>query len=239
MTEAPPPELHVLDDPARAAAELLLDAARKGGHLVLAGGSTPRAAYERLAGEDLGGATLWFGDERCVAMTDERSNYGMVRGALLDRLAGEPRAVHRIAGEDGPEAAADAYERELRDAFAGGPPAFDLVLLGLGPDAHTASLFPGQDTLRERERLAVGVAEAGLEPFVPRVTLTLPALGAARRVVVLVSGEGKADAVRRAFGPDRTPSLDAPASLLTGRVTVLLDAAAAAHVDAQPEEPHP
>jgi 6-phosphogluconolactonase len=227
---APPaPELRVLDDPAAAAADRLLAAARNGGHIVLAGGSTPRAAYARLAGEDLGGATLWFGDERCVPIGDERSNFGMVRAVLLDRLAGEPRAVHRIRGEDGPQPAAEAYEADLRAAF-GPTPAFDLVLLGLGPDAHIASLFPGAPALRERRRAVVGVEEAGLEPLVPRVTLTLPALEGAGEVLFLVCGAEKASAVRRAFGPDRSPSPNVPASLLGGPATVLLDPAAAAEV---------
>jgi 6-phosphogluconolactonase len=231
MTPAAEADLRIVDDPAGALAERILAAARAGGHIVLTGGSTPKAAYERLAGEDLGGATLWFSDERCVEIGDERSNYGMVRAALLDRLSGEPRAVHRMRGEEGPEAGAEAYEAELREAF-GERPAFDLVVLGLGPDAHLASLFPGHPELRERERLVVGVPEAGHEPFVPRISLTLPALEATPEIIFLVTGAGKAEAVRRAFGPDAAPSLDAPASLLAHPVTVLLDRPAAAEVPA-------
>ncbi len=169
-------ELHVSDDPAGACAELLYGAAVAGGHVVLAGGGTPRAAYEAAAarGGDWGGATIWFGDERCVPADDERSNFGMVKTSLLDRLSGSGPTVHRMRGELGPDAAASSYERELDDA---GRPEFDLVLLGLGPDGHTASLFPRQQTLAVRERLVIGVPEAGHEPFVPRITMTFTALG--------------------------------------------------------------
>jgi 6-phosphogluconolactonase len=228
-------ELEIVQDPAGACTALMVSAAIGGGEVVLAGGSTPKAAYEgfvqavRAVGLDLRRTTFWIGDERCVQPDDERSNYRMIKESLLDPLAGltEP-AVHRIRGELGPEDAADDYERELR---AAGPPEFDLVLLGIGPDGHTASLFPGQSSVSERSRLAVGVPEAGLEPFVPRVSLTLPALAASRRVVVLASGEGKADALARAFGPGSRADPEIPASMLVGeakRVTVLVDQAAAA-----------
>ncbi len=221
-------KLELVDDPAAACAELMLGAARGGGEIVVAGGSTPKAAYERAAAhpDAFEGTRLWFGDERCVDPGDERSNYLMVKRALLDVL-GSRAVVHRIEGERGAHDAADAYETLLRSA---GPPRFDLVLLGLGPDGHTASLFPDQPSLSERSRLVVGVPEAGLEPFVPRVTFTLPALAAARRVVFLVAGSSKADAVAAAFGPDAVPDPHVPSSLLpalAGEVTVLLDRPAA------------
>lgn len=220
----------VSGDPAAACAELLVHAAAAGGQIVLTGGSTPRAAYEQAATppDVWERATLWFGDERCVPPSDDRSNFRMAHEALLSRVT--PHSVHRIQGELGPAAAADAYERELRVA---GPPAFDLLLLGLGPDGHLASLFPGQETLSERSRLVVGVPEAELEPFVPRVSLTLPALASAKRIVFLVSGASKADAVAAAFGPDAKPDPKVPASLLpplADEVTVLLDESAAAEV---------
>ena len=220
----------VLDDPAAAAAERIALAASAGGHVALAGGSTPRAAYERLAGMDVDWSrcTLWFGDERCVPADDERSNYGMVRAALLDRLDGDGPAVRRMAGELGPERGAEAYTHELESQFGPGMPALDLVLLGIGPDAHCASLFPGQPALDERERPVVGVAHAGLPPFVARITLTLPAINAAREVVFLVAGAAKADAAARAFGAPPDPT--APASLVaptSGSLTVLLDREAA------------
>jgi 6-phosphogluconolactonase len=220
----------VRDDVAAACAELLVDAALAGGHIVLTGGSTPRSAYEQAAErpEVWEGATLWFGDERCVPPDDERSNFGMANEALIAHV--RSRAVHRIQGELGHSEAADAYEHELREA---GPPTFELLLLGLGPDGHLASLFPGQETLSERSRLVVGVPEAGLEPFVPRVSLTLPALASAKRIVFLVSGESKASAVAAAFGPDAKPDPSVPASLLpplVQEVSVLLDPAAASEV---------
>ena len=230
-------EIEVVDDPARSCSAMLLSAMLGGGDVVLTGGSTPRPAYEELAravrsvGHDLRNTTLWFSDERCVAPDDELSNYRLVKQALLDPLADLPRpAVRRMRGELGPDEAAEAYERELEEA---GEPEFSLVLLGLGPDAHLASMFPDQASLSERSRLVVGVEEAGLEPFVPRVTLTLPALANAERVVFLVTGAGKADAVAAAFGPDATPDPHLPSSMLVPlakELTVVLDAAAAARL---------
>ena len=227
-------EVEVVDDPARACSALLLSAMLGGGDVVVTGGDTPRPAYEELAkaarevGNDLRETTLWFSDERCVPPDNELSNYRLVKQALLDPLADMPRpAVRRIRGELGPSEAAEAYERELDEA---GEPEFALVLLGLGPDGHLASMFPDQASLSERSRLVAGVEEAGLEPFVPRVTLTLPALANAERVVFLVSGEGKADAVAAAFGPDAEPDPHVPASMLVPlakKLTVLLDPAAA------------
>jgi 6-phosphogluconolactonase len=225
-----PAEVRVLDDPSQAAADLLARHVAARHHIALTGGSTPRAAYERAAAMDVdwGGATLWFGDERCVAPDDERSNFAMAKAALLDRIDGPAPAVERIAGEQGPEAGADDYEARLRETFGEGTPSLDLVLLGLGSDGHCASLFPGKPEVEVSDRLVVGVPEAGLEPFVPRVSFTLPLIDAAQEIVFLVSGAGKADAVARAFGgaPDpATPaSLVAPAS---GSLTVLLDPAAA------------
>ncbi len=230
------PEITVIDDPAHVAADRLSAAAAAAGHIALAGGSTPRAAYERAA--DLAGdwsdATLWFGDERCVAPDHEHSNYLMAKRVLLDRLPGGVPDVRRIEGERGPHEAADLYDEALSDAFGGGMPVLDLVLLGLGPDAHTASLFPRDAALNETDRLAVGVENPGMAPLVPRVTMTLPVLSAAREVVFLVSGEDKADAVRRAFAGVADP--DAPASLVRsgeGSLTVLLDPPAAAELPEQ------
>lgn len=226
--------MRVLDDPAAAAADVLIDAAAGAGQIALAGGSTPRAAYLRAAGAevDWSRAVLWFGDDRCVPPDHEHSNYRMVRESLLDRLAGEPPVVRRIEGELGPGEAAERYEAELRAAFGAGLPELDLVLLGIGPDAHTASLFPGDAALDERERLAVGVETPGMAPFVPRVTLTLPVLNGARRVVFLVEGEDKAEAVARAF--DGRPDPGAPASLVqpeSGALELLVDPAAASALE--------
>ena len=228
-------EIEVVESPARACAAMLVGAAAGDGQIVLAGGSTPRAAYAEfvktaLAVElPLTQTTVWFGDERCVPPDDDRSNYKMAKEALLDPLGDSaPQRVFRIRGELGADAAAEDYERELREA---GPPEFDLLLLGIGPDAHTLSLFPDQETLSERSRLVVPVPEAGHEPFVPRVSLSLPALALARHVVFLISGASKVDAVAAAFGKNAGPSPHAPASMVgehAERVTVLLDPQAAA-----------
>jgi 6-phosphogluconolactonase len=225
-------ELRVVEDPAATCAELLVDVAAAGGQIVLAGGSTPRAAYERAAsaGTPWSRATVWFGDERCVPPDDDRSNYAMAKATLLDPLGAAGPAVKRIRGELGPSAAAAEYEEELRAAET---PRLDLLLLGLGPDGHTASLFPDQEALAERSKLVVGVEQPGREPLVSRVTLTLPALASARRIVFLVTGAEKANAVAAAFGPGAKPEPHVPASLLpplTDAITVLLDAPAAGAV---------
>lgn len=220
----------ILEDPSGATAERIAAVAGAGGHIALTGGSTPRAAYERVAEMDLdwSAATLWFGDERCVAPDDPLSNYGMAKSALFDRLSGPQPVVHRMEGERGSHEGAESYERVLRQAL-GERPRLDLVLLGLGSDAHCASLFPNAPALDERRRLAVGVEVAGLAPYVPRVTLTLPVLNAARAVIFLVAGADKAAAVARAFGGEPDPA--APASLVApadGTLTLLMDADAAA-----------
>jgi 6-phosphogluconolactonase len=227
-------EIEILDDPARACAAMLVGIAAGGGDIVLTGGSTPRAAYRefveaiRTVGIDVSGCVMWFGDERCVPPEDERSNYRMVRESLLGPLGefGGVPTVHRIRGELGPQAGAEAYERKLREA---GSPRFDVVLLGIGPDGHLASMFPDQESLSERSRLVVGVPEAGLQPYVPRVTMTFPALVNTRQIAFLATGASKAEAVAAAFGPDAKPDPHVPTSLLASyarevkEVKVLLD----------------
>lgn len=231
--------IEIVEDPAAQAAERIAAAVGRGGHVALAGGSTPRRAYERLAAMELdwSGVELWLGDDRCVAPDHEHSNYRMVTEALVDRIpAGRgPRAWHRVPSELGPEPAADAFEEMLRTQFGAHAriPAFDLILLGIGPDAHTASLFPGAPQLAERNRWAVGVDAPGMAPLVARVTLTLPVLDGGREVLFLISGADKADAVARAFGDG--PGPDAPASLVRpprGALTVLLDGPAAMRLGA-------
>lgn len=223
-------ELVVVDDEQALAAvvsERLARAAREGGNVVLTGGTTPELAYREAArrAPDWSNVDVWWGDERCVPPDDERSNYGMAKRALLDRLEHGPRAVHRIKGELGKERAAAEYERELDDAR------LDLVLLGLGPDGHVASLFPNAPTLLQQGNVLP--AEAGLEPFVDRVTLSLPTLRSAGEILFAVGGGAKADAAARAFAGK--PSPGTPASLVRaedGRTVAILDRAAAAKLEA-------
>jgi 6-phosphogluconolactonase len=215
-------DLQVTDDPAAVAVDLLVGG---GGHLCITGGSTPKVAYERAAAarDDWSGVDFWFTDERCVPPDHEHSNFRMADEALLAGASGA--AVHRMKGELGPSEGAAAYEREYE---AAGEPVFELILLGLGPDAHTCSLFPNDDALGERDRPVVGVETPGMAPLVSRITLTLSVVNASRRIVFLITGADKADAVARAFaGP---PDVSAPASLVDGEVTVLLDEAAAARL---------
>ncbi len=223
-------ELRIVDDAAaaaEAAARVIADAAHAGGHLGLSGGSGPRSAYERAAilQPDWSRVELWWIDERCVPPADGRSNYRLIRESLLDGLARPPQAVHRVRGELPPAEAADDYDAALEGVT------LVLALMGIGPDGHTASLFPDAPTLSETDRRAVA-AEAGLEPFVPRVTMTRPTLAAAETMVYLVTGEGKADAVARTFG--QPPSPATPASLVRGRATIaILDSAAASRLEAK------
>jgi 6-phosphogluconolactonase len=227
------PQIEILDDPSAAVADMMVQAAADGRHIVFTGGSTPRIAYEKAAalGADWSRTTFWFGDERCVPPDHEQSNFAMANKALLEHI--DPGAVHRMQGELGPDAGAEDYEGQLRAVFGeDGVPRLDLILLGLGPDAHCASLFPGDSALGVTDKLVTGVEVPGMAPLVSRITFTLPLLNAGREVVFLVSGEDKAEAVARAFGGLR-PGPDAPASLVrppSGSLRVLLDQAAAKHL---------
>jgi 6-phosphogluconolactonase len=189
-------------------------------HVALAGGETPRAVYELLAPAGWDGVELWFGDERCVAPDDPDANYRMV----VESLRAPGAIIHRIAGELGAERAAAAYDALLRERIPGDPPVLDVALLGIGPDGHTASLFPGNPALDARGVACVGVHNAP-KPPPDRVTLTLEVLRAARRCVLLASGESKAEAIRAALaGAD--PRV--PASLLdAANLQLLVDHAAA------------
>ncbi|CAN5240453.1 6-phosphogluconolactonase [soil metagenome] len=223
-------ELVIVDDEqeaAAAAAECLTRAAREGGNVVLTGGRTPEEAYKEAVKlePDWSKVELWWSDERCVPPEHELSNYGMAKRALLDRLERGPAAVHRIRGELGKEEAAADYDLEVDDH------PLDLLLLGIGPDGHVASLFPNAPTLQARARVVP--AESGLEPFVDRATMTLPTLQAGREILFLVTGRSKADAARRAFAEE--PSPETPASLVrarNGNTTAILDRAAAAKLRA-------
>jgi 6-phosphogluconolactonase len=195
----------------------------RGGHVALSGGSTPGPAYELAAAlqPDWSRSQLWFADERCVALDDERSNYRLVRERLLDRLEGRPAAEHRVRGELPPEEAAELYDSELRGVT------LDFALLGIGPDGHTASLFPADPALEQQERRAVAVHR----PDADRVTMTIPVLRDAATVVFLVVGRDKAPAVARALGDITDPAT--PASLVRserGTTYGFLDRAAAAEL---------
>jgi len=217
-------QVTVLRNPEQASAHAagrMAAAVAAGGHLALAGGGTPRRAYELLAQRtDVPWVEvdLWFGDERCVPPDDPESNYHMVAGSLLP--GARDARVHRVRGEDDPDAAAAAYGQQIAGVV------LDLALLGLGEDAHTASLFPDSPALAERMRLAVPVTAT--KPPPRRITLTYPVFEAARAVVVLAVGEGKADAVARTLA-GRDPHY--PASLLPDAATELVvDVAAAAQL---------
>ncbi len=211
---------------AQATAELVAGALQTGArHIVLAGGSTPMAAYGLLDDMDLDwdGVHLWYGDERCVPFDHPDSNHGAVSAELL-----APGATwHPMPGDLGPEAGAAAYARELQEHGPEGG-AFDLVLNGMGPDGHTASLFPDHPVL-DAEGTTAGVEDSP-KPPPERITLTLGALNAGRRLVLLVTGAGKAEALARVLdGPDRAT----PSSLLArDRLLVLADAAALGEEDA-------
>lgn len=234
-------KLEVLDNPltvARAAAEQFAAAASRvlGDHerftVALAGGSTPRAMYEILATSfrdriEWSRIDIFFGDERCVPPDHKDSNYRMAREALLDHVPLGADRVHRMAGERDPAEAARAYEQIVRRVLGTShePPRLDLVLLGMGPDGHTASLFPGTKALEEKHRLVV-------ENFVPkldawRITMTAPLLSAAAEVIVITAGEEKAEALALAL---EAPEGTVPIQLVrpvSGQMTWIVDRAAA------------
>jgi 6-phosphogluconolactonase len=205
-------------------------------HLALSGGGTPARTYELLGPEieSWDRIEVWFADERCVGPEDEQSNYRLAQETLLSGAAQlNVERVHRMEGELGPERGARAYELQLRehvpaDADASGPsedlPALDLIVLGVGPDGHVASLFPGAPSLdADARQLCLGVHDSP-KPPPERITLTLPVLHAARRCLLLATGAGKADAVNAMLAE---PSRHVPASLLRReRLSVIVDDAA-------------
>lgn len=213
------------EDAARQTAELLAAAAERGGHVALSGGHTPRRAYE-LAAElrpDWSSVDVWLGDERCVPADDDRANVRLVHESLVARAVTRP-TLHPVDTSLPPGRAAVAYHDELDGVV------LDLALQGIGPDGHTASLYPDEPSLDETDARAVA-APARLEPWVDRVTMTVPMLCAASEVVYLVVGADKAEAARRAFV--EPPSRATPASLVrstSGRTVVILDRAAAQQV---------
>ncbi|MHB1950507.1 MAG: 6-phosphogluconolactonase [Acidiferrobacteraceae bacterium] len=203
---------------------------------VLSGGSTPGPVYREIAqhrarGVDWQRLHVFWGDERCVAPDDPRSNFGSAKSLLLDHLPVPLSGIHRIRGEDDPARAAADYEREVESLRAGRPdePLFDLVLLGLGADGHTASLFPGSPAIHEPDRGVVAVRGPAGDLW--RVTLTPRLLSDAREVIFLVAGASKADAVGAMFSAPGGGTPDLPAQRICppqGQVKWFLDRAAAA-----------
>ncbi|NEU13372.1 6-phosphogluconolactonase [Methylobacterium sp. BTF04] len=226
------------DAVARAAAERLVALCESAPNeriaVCLSGGSTPKRLYALLAGSDYGPALPWarlhwfFGDDRMVAWDDAASNVHMARDAFTGAPIPEGH-LHGMPTTGTPEAGAAAYARTLRDFYGAdildpARPLFDLVLLGLGEDGHTASLFPGKPASDAAAAWVAPVPEAGLAPFVPRITLTFPALASSRESLFLVTGAGKQDPLTRlARGED----LPAGRATSVGRMLWLVDQAAA------------
>lgn len=212
--------------------------------IALAGGSTPRAVYRLLAEDPYMDFQRWqvfWSDERCVPPTSAESNYRMAKEELLDRLAEPPALVFRMAGEGDSDAAALAYERAIRElvppnpsAGTGDTPRFDLILLGMGADGHTASLFPGTPALHERTRLVVAnPAPTGQM----RLTFTYPLINAARRVLILVSGAEKAATLRAVLKGPHDP-MHYPVQgvqLVRGNLTWLVDRGAYREIEPESE----
>lgn len=222
---------------ARAVAGAVVESAFRAVHdhgnfrLVLAGGRTPRAVYELLSGElrdevDWRRVTLFFGDERCVPPESDSSNYRMVKETLVTPLKLPSSAVRRMAGEVAPDNAAAEYDVELRRAIEDRQPAFDLVLLGMGPEGHTASLFPGSAAIDERHRTCVHVTAPATPP--ERLTMTPVALASTRQILFMVTGEDKADALAAVFKGDSQLPAAVVSRLAPARF--LVDEAAASRV---------
>nr|BBH94998.1 6-phosphogluconolactonase [Thermogemmatispora argillosa] len=210
--------------------------------LALAGGSTPRKLYSLLASDpyrsqiDWTRVEIFWSDERCVPPNDPESNYHMAHEVMLSKLSIPATNIHRMPAEQADrQAAADRYSAELRRVFSTtGIPVFDLIQLGMGPEGHTASLFPHQQALHERERLVLPVSVP--KPPPERLTFTPPLINAARHILFLVTGSDKAEAVHAVLEGEGTPD-DYPARLVraaAGEVSWFLDAAAAAALQRRP-----
>ncbi len=242
-------DLVVVDDAdalARALAERFVTAAQEAHtrhgrfDIALSGGSTPKAAYELLAAPPLRDQLEWrkvrffFGDERCVPPEDNASNYKMAREAFGSVMTASGAAVFRMHGEDEPQAAARSYADVLRKEL-GSDPAFDLVLLGMGPDGHTASLFPGSDPRTDDSALVRAPFAKHLNTY--RLTLSPRALCGGRSIIVAISGTAKADTLRAVIQADPEDLERYPIEVLNscpGRLTWLIDRAAAAKLPANP-----
>jgi 6-phosphogluconolactonase len=202
--------------------------------ICLTGGSSPKKLYQLLATETYRSKIPWdrvhwfIGDERFVPTSDGRNNMSMARAAFLDQCA--PAAnIHPIPTDTAnPDEAARRYERELQsfygvDELSSAKPLFDVVLMGVGPDGHTASLFPGYPAIEETGRWVVGVPQAHVEPFVPRVTLTLPALASCHEMLFEIAGAEKRAILTRVLGDENLP---ASRALSAGETVWLVDKAA-------------
>ena len=240
MAGAGKPQLIVVADAAalaRTAAErLMARIAANAGRIAicLTGGSSPELLYQLLGTEAWRAKIPWprvhwfIGDERFVPASDPLNNMAMARAIFLDRNAAAAN-IHPIQTTAGsPDASADAYQRELQvfygaARFDPARPLFDLVLMGAGPDGHTASLFPGYPAIEETERWVVGVPKANVAPFVPRVTLTLPALASCREMLFEIAGSGKRAILTRLLNGENLPALRARS---TGETIWLVDEAA-------------
>ena len=240
MAGASKPQLIVVADVAalaRTAAERLMAriSANPGRIAIcLTGGSSPERLYQLLATEAWRAKIPWsrvhwfIGDERFVPASDQLNNMAMARAIFLDRNA-PPANIHLIpTAADSPDASAEVYQHELQ-AFYGAArldparPLFDLVLMGVGPDGHTASLFPDYPAIGEAERWVVGVPKANVAPFVPRVTLTLPALASCREMLFEIAGEGKRAILTRLLNGENLPAARARSN---GETIWLFDEAA-------------
>jgi 6-phosphogluconolactonase len=240
MDARTPPELVVVEDaPALAEAAVRRLVARVAGKdraaVALTGGSSPQGLY-RLLGEEPWRSRVpwdrvhWFiGDDRFVPESDPLSNMGTVRRVFLNRVRAPRQNIHPIPTDGNPDGAARLYEDDLKRFYGANRldparPLFDLVLMGLGGDGHTASLFPRSPALDEQERWALGVAKAGMEPYVPRVTLTFPALGSTREMLFLVEGADKRAILSRVLAGEDLPARRAYSD---GDLVWLVDRAAA------------
>ncbi len=223
MSPANKPQIVIVAD----AAELAQTAARRliarvnhddRAAVCLTGGSSPLRLYHLLAQEPLRNEVPWervhwfMGDDRFVPERDPLSNMGAAKRAFLDAVPVPPDNIHPIPTQaNDADTAAAGYEDELKRFYKAarldpGRPLYDLVLMGLGPDGHTASLFPNSPALAERQRWAVGVPKAGFEPYVPRVTLTFPALASTREMLFLVDSADKRDILARVLGGEDLPA---------------------------------
>jgi 6-phosphogluconolactonase len=233
-------EIIVREDPGELAVEAsdfilreIQDSPSRPFFLALAGGSTPAAVYRELAQLPVSweNVHLFLSDERCVPHGDPNNNFRAAKESLIDQIDIDQRLVHPPPTDLAPEAAARAYEEEIEGLVPGEPvPAFDLLLLGIGANGHTASLFPGQPEVDEQDRLVVATKNELTTPPGPplrRLTFTFPLINAAKVVAVIASGEDKAETVAAAVGQERPAEITASRITPSGRIVWLLDRPAA------------